>query len=274
MPIEDKAKPAISWYEILQISDARLDWPDLPGIEAMRVGVVINIERPGRNQPVQFVLPFRTTAEGPAYMVRNVDFSIAGIEEFFRSGYTAAVGYHEMLREIHVALSDALTEAGKPGKMMPDELHFTLTRMNNTPASGAEFLGVATGTIVKWLNGERAVNEPAARILRVVATAEDPQFSFNLLDKLAQFGGQMNRGEFGLALTTLGLVDAQATAIFGLSERTIENYDSGARRVNETVGRVLRVMVNMGPDYAARLSKLLVEAARPIPYPPCLVIAA
>jgi DNA-binding transcriptional regulator YiaG len=274
MPIENKVKPAISWYEILQISDARLDWPDLPGIEAMRAGVVINIEQPGSNQPLQFIVPFRTTAEGPAYMVRNVDFSVAGIEEFFRSGYAAAVGYREMIREIHAALSDALNEAGKPGKMVPDELDFVLTRTNNSRASAAKALGVATSSIVKWSSGERVVNEPAARILRVTATAEDPQFSVILLDKLAEFGGEMNSVEFSLALTMLGLADAKATAIFGLSERTVENYDSGARRVNETVGRVLRVMVNMGPDYAARLSRLLVEAAKPVPYPPCLVMAA
>lgn len=274
MPIENKVKPAISWYDILQINDARLDWPDLAGIEAMRAGVVINIEQPGSDQPVQFILPFQTTAEGPAFMVRNVDFSIAGIEEFFRSGYAAAVGYREMLREIHVALSDALVKSGKAGRMVPDELDFVLTRTNNSRANAAKALGVATSTIVKWSSGERAVNEPAARILRVTATAEDPLFSVDLLDKLAECRGEMNSVEFGLALTMLGLTDAKASTIFGLSERTIENYDSGARRVNETVGRVLRLMVEMGPDYAARLSKLLVEATRPIPYPPRLVMAA
>jgi DNA-binding transcriptional regulator YiaG len=84
----------------------------------------------------------------------------------------------------------------------------------------------------------------------------------------------MSRIEFSLALNMLGWNDEQAANILGLSTHTIANWNTGSRRVFQPAARLMRVLVRQGSAYARDLSNLLIEVARPIPYPPALIMAA
>ena len=48
----------------------------------------------------------------------------------------------------------------------------TLTRLNLTDTQGAQYLGVPVHTLRKWLNGTRAPNAAAVRLLDVLGTIE------------------------------------------------------------------------------------------------------
>ena len=258
------ATTTIASYEILQVHDYRLANPDLPGIEALRCAVAV--ETGSR----QWLLEFQTSKVGPAFP----ECGAGGAEEFFGHGYGRAAGYLEMTIQLHNELVAALADAGAPGQMDPAELDFILTRTHHTAGSAAKFLGVAITSVDKWLAGQRAISGPVGRIMRVIATSDDAKFSHELPEVLAEAGGEIIRVEFSLTLDMLAWSHAEAALALGLSTRTFKNWAAGDRRVFQPAARLLRVMVSQGAPYTSALSRLLIEAAQPISYPPALILAA
>lgn len=254
----------IETYEVLQINDHRLSNPGLPGIEAMSCAAVVELSN-GK----QFLLEFVTTKSGPAVLDRSI-----AAEEFIENGFCRAGGYLEMTKDLHDELVVALDEAGVPGQMQSDEFDHILIRTHLTASAAAKLLGVSAASADKWLSGERAVSAPVGRIMRVIAASDDIIFSLTLPALLAKAGGEMNNIEFSLALDMLSWNHDQAAHILGLSTRTFKNWATGDRRIFQPVARLLRVLVRQGPAYTAELSRLLIEAAMPINYPPALIQAA
>ena len=77
--------PKIESFDVLDIHDDRLDHPDRPGVEAMSCGVAINVDLPD-GKSTQYILPFCTTTEGPAYLCGGSITSPAGLKNFSAAG--------------------------------------------------------------------------------------------------------------------------------------------------------------------------------------------
>ena len=179
-----------------------------------------------------------------------------------------------MTVEIYNALCAAIAAAGKPGQMQPDELDFVLMRTHNTRQSAADFVGVSVAGIGKWLDGQRSVPGPVSRILRVIAEFDDIRFSGDLQELMAKAAGAMNSAEFCTAVAKCGWSLEQAAECLGVSPSTTENWFRGTRAVSAPAARLLRVISRQIPLYKKEISKLLLQAARPIAYPPALILAA
>ena len=266
--------PKIELFDVLDIHDDRLDHPDRPGMEAMSCGVATHYVDLPDGKSTQYILPFRTTTEGPAYLLRGVDHLASGIEEFFRRGFGFASGYREMTIEIYNELGAAMAAAGKPGRMQPDELDFILMRTHNTRQSAADFVGVSVAGIGKWLDGQRSVPGPVSRILRVIAEFDDIRFAGDLQELMAKAGGAMDSVEFCTAVAECGWSLEQAAECLGVSPKTTENWSRGTRAVSAPAARLLRVISCQIPLHKKEISKLLLQATRPIAYPPALILAA
>ena len=66
-----------------------------------------------------------------------------------------------------------MSDSQKPQQTpIQSRLADTLVRLNLTDAQGAQYLGVPVHTLRKWLNGTRAPNAAAIRLLDVLGTIE------------------------------------------------------------------------------------------------------
>lgn len=266
MRLDENTK--IVGHEYVILSDMRDCKRAASEIEAMGALVAVDVEHlDGHHE--QITVPFYGSQSGVATLARGAGDD-DHIDRFIALHLPLSAIYLEIAQEVNAKLVFSLKAAGPRDRMVPDELTFIMARINLSHRSLATMLGVTGRTVERWLSDQQDIPAPVARLLRVITTAEDVRYSWDLVEQLQQLDGTLTTDEFAFFLDVLGWSTRNASTVLGASERSIQNWRNGSRKSPPVVVRIMRLLLDLEPC-RADFSDLLTQAALPIPFAPLLI---